>query len=147
MKVYFIKDSEPHGKKGDVKIVSDGFARNYLLKKGIAVEFSQSIMKHIQEINRQKEQKEKRILAQAEKESKKVDGKTIEFRLAVKDDKKLYGSVRETDIEERIKNKFNVKMPFEVKLEEPIKEVGKFEVEIVFGGRVKAKINVIVSGN
>lgn len=146
MRVYFLQDLEPHGKKGDIKNVSDGFARNYLIRKGVAVPVSDSLLRHIEDVKRQKEGKEKRIIAAAEKEAKKIDGKTLEFQLAAKDDKKLYGSLRASDIEERIKNKYNIKVPFEVGLEEPLKEIGKYEVDILFaGGKVKAKINVIVS--
>lgn len=145
MKVYFIKDAEPHGRKGDIKNVSDGFARNYLIRKGIAVELTESMMRHLEDVRRQKEEKEKRIVAVAEKEAKRMDGKTLEFFIAAREEGKLYGSIRASDIEDRINSKYEPKVPFEVVLENPIKEVGKFEVEVLFAKKAKAKLNIIVT--
>lgn len=144
MKVYFLQDVEPHGKKGEIKNVSDGFARNFLLRKGLAIEVTESLLKHLEEIKRQKSEKEKRIVARAEKEAKKIEGKTFTFQLEAKEDGKLYGSLRADDIEERIKNKYDIKVPFEVKLDEPIKEVGRFSVEVVFAGKISKRISVVV---
>jgi large subunit ribosomal protein L9 len=144
MKVYLLQDVENIGKKGEIKIVSDGLARNFLIRKGLAIKADEGLEKHIKYIEEEKEKKYQRLEKIAEKESKELDGKTFEFHEKAKEGGELYGSVRKEDIEEKIKSRFNFKSIFEVKLHEPIKSTGRYEVEVVFMKKYTAKIKVIV---
>jgi large subunit ribosomal protein L9 len=144
MKVYFIQDAGEYGKKGEIKEVSDGLARNFLIRRGLAIKLTESLQKHIQDVEKEKKKKYERLLKFAEKESKELDGKTFEFYERANQDGSLYGSVRKEDIEARIKSKFDFKSEFEVILENPIKSTGKYEVEVDFMKKFKAKIKVVV---
>jgi large subunit ribosomal protein L9 len=144
MKVYFIQDAREHGKKGEIKEVSEGLARNFLIRRGLAVKLNESLEKHIQDIEKEKKKKYERLIKFAEKESKELDGKTFEFYERSKEDGSLYGSVRKEDIEARIKTRFNFKSEFDVLLESPIKNTGKYDVEVDFMKKYKAKIRVVV---
>jgi large subunit ribosomal protein L9 len=144
MKVYFIQDAGEHGKKGEIKEVSEGLARNFLIRRGLAVKLNESLEKHIQDIEKEKKKKYERLIKFAEKESKELDGKTFEFYERSKEDGSLYGSVRKEDIESRIKTRFNFKSEFDVLLESPIKNTGKYDVEVDFMKKYKAKIRVVV---
>jgi large subunit ribosomal protein L9 len=144
MKVYFIQDAGEYGKKGEIKEVSEGLARNLLIRRGLAVKLNESLEKHIQDIEKEKKKKYERLIKFAEKESKELDGKTFEFYERSKEDGSLYGSVRKEDIEARIKTRFNFKSEFDVLLESPIKNTGKYDVEVDFMKKYKAKIRVVV---
>jgi len=61
MKVYFIQDAGEHGKKGEIKEVSEGLARNLLIRRGLAVKLNESLEKHIQDIESKKLFNKKRI--------------------------------------------------------------------------------------
>jgi large subunit ribosomal protein L9 len=100
--------------------------------------------KHIQDIEKEKKKKYEILIKFAEKESKELDGKTFEFYERSKEDGSLYGSVRKEDIEARIKTRFNFKSEFDVLLESPIKNTGKYDVEVDFMKKYKAKIRVVV---
>jgi large subunit ribosomal protein L9 len=68
MKVYFIQDAGEHGKKGEIKEVSEGLARNFLIRRGLAVKLNESLEKHIQDIEKEKKKKYERLIKFAEKE-------------------------------------------------------------------------------
>jgi large subunit ribosomal protein L9 len=144
MRVLFLQDVEPYGKKGEIKNVSEGLARNFLIRKGLAKVISEGFEKHIRDIEKEKERKQERLLKIAEEEAKKIEGKTIEFTERAKENGELYGSIRKEDVEERIKTKYSPKTEFEVMLENPIKETGRYDVEVVFMKKIKAKVKILI---
>ena len=144
MRVYFLQDVEPYGKKGEIKEVPDGLARNLLIRKGLAKKVDEGFEKHIKDISKEKERKLERLIKIAEEEAKKIDGKTFEFAERAKENGELYGSIRKEDIEERIRSRYSPKTEFEVLLENPIKETGRYETEVLFMKKVKAKIKLVV---
>lgn len=144
MRVYFKENFEPYGKKGEIKDVRDGLARNLLIRKKIVVPATEGIIKHVKAIEEQKKAKLERLKKIAEKESGELNGKTFEFTETAKEDGELYGSIRKENIEERIRKRFDFKSDFEVILDEPIKKTGKYDVDVVFMKQYIAKIKVVV---
>ena len=144
MKVILLQDVENLGKKGDIKNVANGYARNFLFPRKLA---KLATKEAIEELEKQKELEAKK----AEEELKKiqelvsqVDG--LEFDLIVKADEngKLYGSINEIEISKILKSKgFEIKKK-QIKIPQPIKELGEFPVTILFDHGLEAEIKLIV---
>ncbi len=130
MQVILKKDIPKLGKAGDVVNVKDGFARNYLLPKGLAILANQKTLKAL-------ERERKIILAKAEKERKKaqslaekLQGLTLTIYRRAIEGGRLYGSVSAVDIVKALEEKGIEIDKSQVLLEEPIKSVGIYEVNI-----------------
>lgn len=145
MKVILLKDVKGLGKAGEVKEVADGYARNCLIKKGVAEEGtsvkinSLSIKKSAEEFHRQEEIKELKARAAA------LNGKEIKLRIRCGENGKIFGSVTSKEIADAVsENGFTVDKK-KVILKDPIKNVGVYTVEIKFlqDASAKIKVNVI----
>lgn len=145
MKVILLKDVKGTGKKGDVKEVSDGYARNFLLKKGLAKEASGANLKELDEQNKSKERK-----AQIEFEEATLLGKQMEnvvIKIAVKagEGGRIFGSITSKEISEQLKEQKNIDIDKrKILLPEPIKTLGTTSVEIKLHQKVNTKIKVEV---
>lgn len=145
MKVILLQDIEDVGKKFEVKEVADGFARNFLFVKGLAKPATDEALEWL------KVQKE--IAAKtAEEELKKVqefasklDDLEVGIAMKVGDEGQLFESINAQKISDRLKELgFNIKKT-QIKLEEPIHELGEFPVKIGFDHNLEAEISVIVT--
>jgi large subunit ribosomal protein L9 len=132
------------GKAGDIVKVKDGFARNYLLPKGLAIPANQKNIKAL-------ENQRKIILAKAERERKKAQslaekltGLTLTFYRKVIEGDRIYGSISAQDIVKALEEKgLSLERRF-VLLDEPIKQLGTYEIPIRLGPGVEVKISVEV---
>jgi large subunit ribosomal protein L9 len=130
MEVILRKDIPKLGKAGDVVKVKDGYARNYLIPKGLAILANQKTLKAL-------ENQRKVILAKAERERKKLEalaekleGITLTvYRKTIEEDR-IYGSVSAVDIVNLLKEQGIEVEKNQVVLEEPIKNLGTFEIPI-----------------
>jgi len=144
MKVILLKDVEKLGKKGDIKEVADGYARNFLIPEKLAVLANKS---DIAKLEAQKEVEAK----QAEKEltnyqeiATQMDGLELEIQVKIDEEGKLFGAVNANQISEKLQEKgFEIKKG-QVKLEEPIKETGEHEVTVELPHNLEAKVKIIV---
>lgn len=145
MKVILREDIDSLGKLGDIIKVTDGYARNYLIPKGLAIEASVKNVKVLEH--------EKRGVAQrAEKARKKAEALldqftnvtcTISRRVGKQD--KLFGAVTTKDIEKALRDQgMNVDRKTII-LEDPLKSLGEFPVKIRLYPGILAQINVVVS--
>ena len=144
MKVILLQDVEDLGKKGDVKNVADGYARNFLFPKKLAMFATEEA---IAELEKQKEL-EAKIAEEELKEVQvivaQIDG--LEFEVVEKIDEsgKLYGSINEVRIAKILKDKgFDIKKK-QIKSPQPIKETGEFPITILFDHGLEAEIKIIV---
>jgi large subunit ribosomal protein L9 len=144
MEVILRTDVPKLGKAGDIVKVKDGFARNYLLPKGLAIPANQKTIKAL-------ENQRKIILAKAERERKKAQnlaekltGVTLTFYRKVIEGDRIYGSISAQDIVKALEEKgLNLERRF-VLLDEPIKQLGTYEIPIRLGPGVEVKIKVEV---
>jgi large subunit ribosomal protein L9 len=144
MKVILKKDFEKLGTTGEIVNVKDGFAMNYLIPNGVAAKATDSNMKALEELKRQKAGKAAKEIAEAEKLAADLALVTLEIKAKAADDVKLFGSVTGGTIHEALLHKgYNVDKK-QIVLDEPIKEVGERNVEIRLAGNVKAQIKVNV---
>lgn len=146
MKVILKENVDSLGKAGEIIKVADGYARNFLIPKGLAVEASSWSMKAM-------EHEKSRIMKKIEAERKKAEalvekmrGVTCTISRRVGEQDKLFGSVTTKDIETAL-NEQGIEVERKmIVLEEPIKSLGEFPVKIKFQPGISAEIQVIVVG-
>ena len=145
MKIILLKDSKSIGKKGEIKNVADGYARNFLLPQKIAqIATEEAIKKN--RIQQDKEAEKQKIEREkAEKILKKLQTKKISLTTRQKKGK-LFGSITAKKIAEAFK-KENLSIPVEsIIIKENIKRIGEHEIEIKLGADVKGKVKIEVKG-
>ncbi|HHY69279.1 MAG TPA: 50S ribosomal protein L9 [Bacillota bacterium] len=142
MDVILKQDVAGLGVRGDVVTVKDGYARNYLIPKGLAVPATKSAVREHKHMAEAQAKKEDRLLGEARRSADKIDGKTIVFRAKAGPDR-IFGSVTALDIAEKIKSTFGVSVDKrKVLLSENLKELGQHKVEIQLYPGVKAEVIV-----
>ena len=143
MKVIIIKTTKGVGQAGDVKNVSDGYARNFLMPQGIAKPATEAALNSLKQDKKQKEQTQKAYKDRADSISKNVKGKTLEIKSkTVEDSEKLYAAVSEDAVKSAAKAQGIDISAAKVLFKKPIKELGKHEAEIDFGNNIKEKIKL-----
>ncbi|MEZ0322779.1 MAG: 50S ribosomal protein L9 [Hydrogenothermaceae bacterium] len=145
MKVVLVKDVEGWGSFGDIIEVKRGFARNFLIPKGLAVEATEDNLKHIKALLAQKSRKLQREKEKALEIAQKLDGVEIEITRPIGVTGKMYGSVTTTDIADKLKEKgFDIDKK-KIMLRNPIRNIGGYNIQIRLHPEVSAtiKLNVI----
>jgi large subunit ribosomal protein L9 len=144
MKVILLKDIEKLGKKGDIKEVADGYARNFLIPNKMVVLATKSEITKLEEEKEIEAQKAKEELAHFQEIATQVDDLELEMPVKVSEDGKLFGAVTTLQIAEKLKEKGSEINKEQIKLESPIKELGDYEAAIEFPHNLEAKIKIIV---
>lgn len=145
MKVILLEDVRPHGKKGEVIEVSDGFARNVLIKKGQAVEATPKAMNDLKLSNAHKAKVDAENLAEAKALAKTMEEWTVETKVKAGEGGKVFGSVSSKEIAQAIEDQFSQEIDKKkILLEEPIKALGVHEIKIKLHTEVTATIRVHV---
>ncbi|AAO34764.1 50S ribosomal protein L9 [Clostridium tetani] len=142
MKVILLKDVKKLGKKDDVVNVSDGYARNFLFPRKLALEAKES---NLNLLNNKKEAERKQKLAELEEAQKLAEElKNQELILKVKsgDNGKLFGSITGKDISDELKKKFKLDIDRRKINVENIRQLGVYDVEIKLYPEVSTKIKV-----
>ncbi|MBM7552179.1 50S ribosomal protein L9 [Thalassobacillus pellis] len=145
MKVIFTQDVKGKGKKGEVKNVSDGYARNYLLKNNLAKEATTGNMKELQAKKNKEKQLEQEELEEAE-QLKDTLGK-LEVKLTAKsgDAGRLFGSITSKQIADELKKTHKIKIDKrKIELDEPIRSLGYTNVPVKLHPEVTGTIKVHV---
>jgi large subunit ribosomal protein L9 len=145
MKVILLKDIENLGKKYEIKEVSDGYARNYLIPKKLAKVANEKNLKWLEKQKEKEEKKAEEELKKVQEVASAVDGQELVIPVKVGDDGQLFESITVQKIYERLKE-----LGFEIKksqilLESPIRELGEFPVKIKFPHNLEAEIKIIVT--
>lgn len=145
MRVILLQDIEKLGKKYEVKEVANGYARNFLFPKGLAEPATESALKELEAKKAALELVAEADLKITEELVANLDGQEIEITAKIDEEGKLYGSITPLRIVKALQKKgFDIKKS-QVKLEEPIKDVGEYDVVIEFPHGLEAKIKVIVA--
>ena len=145
MEVVLLKEVKRLGKRGDVKRVADGYARNYLIPRGLAVVATVAARSRIAEEAAVVERQELDEKGLAEEQAAKMEKAQLVFKAKASESGRLYGSITSGNIAEQLTEKFGIEIDKrKVVLEEPIKEVGKTKVEIKLHPEVKVIVTVTV---
>jgi large subunit ribosomal protein L9 len=143
MKILLLADVEKLGKKGEVVEVKNGYARNYLIPKGLAVVANPSIIKHFQDINKIKEEIKAKKIVKLQTIADKINRLTYKTNLKG-GEIGYFGSITDEEIVDFLKKKgINIDKKAIV-LEEPIRTPGVYDVKISLGEGVNAVLKVWV---
>lgn len=142
MKIILLQNIKNLGQTGDIKEVTDGYARNFLLPKKLAEMATREAVEKAVKVKQKTEELKNKKTEELKNLAKKLEGEEIVIKVKEKDGK-LFGSVGKKEIAEKMGNMVNENM---VELEENIKETGVKNVSINFGNNIKAKININVQG-
>jgi large subunit ribosomal protein L9 len=144
MELILREDVQHLGRAGEVVKVKDGYARNYLLPKGLAYPATDGNRKRITfEAERLARQRATEKQA-AEGEATKLAGLSLTFPMKVGEEDKLYGSVTAGDIQRRLEEQGIHVDKRKIDLAEPIRSLGEFRVGIKFHAEVRPEITVVV---
>jgi large subunit ribosomal protein L9 len=144
MKVLFLRDVRGTAKAGEIKDVADGYARNYLIPKNLAVPATESALKNISYQKAIAAEKASRARREAEALAQLLNGLTLTFKVRVGQEGRLYGSVTSGDIAEAVGKMVNQEIDKrKVLLSEPIRHIGIFDVPIKIHD-LEPKVRVIV---
>ena len=144
MEVVLKEDIENLGHMGDVVKVKDGYARNYLLPRGLVVLANKKNLKALEHEQRMIAQRRERLTKEAQGISAKLAGVSLEFTAKVGEEGRLFGSVTSMDIEKALKEKGHDVERRRIVLHEPIKQVGEYEIPIRLRPEVMPSIKVKV---
>lgn len=146
MKVILSKDIAKVGREGEVVAVADGYARNYLLPRGLAVEAAGGALKNVQMRHALEERKAEKLLAQAQADQSALDGKSVTIQAKAGTGERLYGSITAADVAAAIKSGLGVAVDKrKVGLLDPIKAVGTFSVPVKLHREISVTVTVNVA--
>ena len=146
MKVIFQQDVRGQGKKGELKEVSDGYARNFLLPRKLAVEATTDNLNtmRLREKARAKQMAEEKAAAEAT--AKKLEGIVVKISAKAGAGGKLFGSITSKEISDELQSQFGISIEKnKIVQPEPIKSYGSFSVKCKLGYEITGTINVVVS--
>lgn len=147
MKVILLKELRGRGGEGDIIEVSRGFANNYLLTQGYAVQATPGNLKQLEQRKRNIEKREEVRIADANALVEKLNGATVKVDAQVGEEGQLFGSVTAPMIADAIKDALDVEVDRRrIELGKPIKQVGAYPVDINVYRTIKATVNVVIEG-
>jgi large subunit ribosomal protein L9 len=144
MKVILRKDHEKLGTVGSTVDVKDGYARNYLIPRGIAYTATEGGLRALEEEKRQAERRSNKELKSSEKLATELEKASITIQMKVGEEEKLFGSVTSQMVADALKEKgFDIDKRI-IDLEEPIKALGIYTVNVKLHQNVTGKVKVWV---
>jgi large subunit ribosomal protein L9 len=144
MEVILKEDVTKLGSRGDVVKVADGFGRNYLLPRKLAIEASAGNKKVIEQMKAAAVRRSAKEKAQAEELSKQFDGLSVSFTRRSGEHDQLFGSVTSGDIAESLSKKgFDIDRR-KIQLHEPLKTLGEFTVPVKLHKNVTTHLKVVI---
>lgn len=146
MKVVLLEDVANVGRAGEVKEVADGYGRNFLLPRKLALLGTPSAIKAAEAQLQKDKEKQQHFDAEITKLAQQLEGLLITFKERVSSEDRLYGSVRDSDIARELSQLTGLDIAKEkIELEEPIRQLGEYEVPVRLSEDLAPKIKVIVT--
>ena len=144
MKIILLDDVAKVGRRGEVRDVSDGYARNFLIPKLLALSATAGNLKNLEHIKKQQEAKADRVKADAEALRARIEALAYEERRQASEEGKLFGSVTAQDIADFLGTRGITMDRRRITLDEPIKGLGEFSVSMRLHHDVTAQLKVSV---
>lgn len=145
MKVVLLADVKGHGKKGELVNVSDGYARNFLFPKKLAVEADNAALNELKNREESKAHHKKEEIAAAKATAEKLDGKSVKIIAKAGASGRLFGSVTSKEIAAEIAKSLGVEIDRKKMSVADIKNFGEYTAEIKLYQGITAKLTVVVS--
>lgn len=145
MKILLRADVDNVGKKGDIVEVADGYARNYLVPRGLALRATPGLRDQAEAMRRNREARERRDREAAEAIAAQFTGRIIAIKARAGGEGRLFGSVTAVDIADAVLAQTGAELDRRrIDLDEPIKELGPAEVSVRLHPEVVATISLVV---
>ena len=145
MKVIFNTDVKGQGRKGELKEVSSGYARNYLIPRGLAAEATTDNINALKLKEKAKAAQAQRDREQALENAKKLEGVQVVIRAKAAGAGKLVGAVTSQEISDALKEQFGIEIEKnKIVQAEPIKTFGSYTVKAKLGFEISGNVNVLV---
>ncbi len=145
MKVILTENVPNLGRIGDIVKVAPGYARNYLMPKGLALEASSSKLEELEHHKRMLAQKREKVRREMQSTAEKLNQVTLTFSRKVVEEDKLYGSVNVADIQKALADQGFAVDKRVILLDQPIKQLGEFTVPVKMDADITAEIKVVVA--
>ncbi len=147
MEVIFIKDLKGQGKTGEKKNISDGYAKNFLIPKGYAIEATAANLNNLKGKKESEAYKKEQELKFAEEIKGKLESITVNIVTKTGDNGKLFGSITSKDISDELSKQHGISIDKKkIVLPDAIKETGTFNVDVKLYPSVTGKIKVVITG-
>lgn len=145
MKVLFLEDVPSIAKSGEVKEMSPGYARNYLLPRRLAVLATPSAMKSAELLHQAYIREKAKTESELKELAAQLDGKVIVIKAKVGTKERLYGSITNADVADQLQKTMGVTLDKrKIEMEKPIKTTGTFEIPVKLTHNIEAKLKVSV---
>lgn len=145
MKVVLLEDVKDLGKKGDVVQVAEGYARNYLLPRHLAVPATEGKIRQIAQLQAAADRKKQQEESKAKALAARLEGLTVRVYGRAGDGGKLFGSINNKDIADALLNEYKIEVDKKkFVLKEPIKKLGTYSLSVKLYPLVQANISVAV---
>ena len=145
MKVILLADVKGKGKKGELCTVSDGYARNFLFPKNLAVEADNAAMSELKSREESKEHHMKEEIAAANATAAKLNGQTVTIKAKAGSNGRLFGSITSKEIAMEIKNSLGIEVDRKKMKVADIKNFGEYTAEIKLYTGISATLTVKVT--
>lgn len=142
MKVIFIKDLKKQAKKGEIKEVKDGYANNFLIKNGYAVQVTEKNMETVKKENEAKCQEEKLLIEEATNLKKELEKVTLIFKVKTGDKDRVFGSISPKQIKEELLKKGYKIDKKQIELVTSLQSLGFHKVIINLYKEIKAELKI-----
>ena len=145
MKVILLKDIKGTGKKDQILEVSDGFGRNYLLPRKLAVEATSEALNSIEKSKSAAKHREDVKKNEAEQAARDLKGKTVTVRVRAGENGRLYGSITTQEIADALKAQHGVELDKrKIELDEKVTSVGQTTITLKMYAGVATKMNLVI---
>ena len=145
MKVILLKDVAGLGQTGDVKDVSEGYARNFLLRQGLVAAATPSALGNLKQHIASERRKQEKLEAEQQALSTQLGDITLTFRVRAGKGGRLYGSITNQDIAEAVRAQNGVSLDRRsIELAEPLRAVGTYQVPVHVARGKEPKLTVVV---
>lgn len=144
MQVIFVQDVRKQGKKGEIKTVADGYAKNFLIKNGYAIPVNEKNMNNLEHEKAREKKLDKENREEATKEKQKMEKENIEFKVKTGKDDKVFGSVSPKQIKEELEKKGYKIDKKQIEIKNSITTLGYHDVKINLYSDIYATVKVHV---
>jgi large subunit ribosomal protein L9 len=145
MDVLLLKDVEDLGEAGEIKRVADGYARNYLVPRGMAVRATPGAIKQAEKQRQAASRRQAKELSEAQALAQVLDGVSVTFQARAGETDRLYGSITNVNIAEALEEKVGQEVDRrKIEMEEPLKELGTHAVTVHLAPGAEAKVTVVI---
>ncbi len=144
MKVVLIQDVKGLGKKGELVSTSDGYARNFLFPRKLAMEANSQAMSELKNREASEKHRIETEIAAAKASAAKLEGKTVKMTAKAGTNGKLFGSVTSKDVAALISNQFGIQLDKRKVVVDDIKSFGTYPVEVKLYNGISASMFVMV---